>query len=139
VVAADALHTHADTAEFLVSSKQAHYLFTVKANQPTLLDRCARLPWHHVPELDRTRDRDRGHGRIELRTLKAVSVPHFGFPHAAQVTRKTRDLHASARRWHTVTVYAISSLTFAQASPARLADLLRGTGRSRTACTTPVT
>ena len=80
--------------------------------------------WHHVPELDRTRDR--GHGRIELRTLKAVSVPQFGFPHAAQVTRKTRDLHASARRWHTVTVYAISSLTFAQASPARLADLQRG-------------
>ena len=70
VVAADALHTHADTAEFLVSSKQAHYLFTVKANQPTLLDRCARLPWHHVPELDRTRDRDRGHGRIELRTSR---------------------------------------------------------------------
>jgi predicted transposase YbfD/YdcC len=34
-------------------------------------------------------------------------VHHFGFPHAAQViqvTRKTRDLHASARRWHTVTV-----------------------------------
>jgi predicted transposase YbfD/YdcC len=127
VVTADALHTHADTAEFLVSSKQAHYLFTVKANQPTLLDRCARLPWHHVPELDRTCDR--GHGRIELRTLKAVSVRHFGFPHAAQVvqvTRKTRDLHASARGWRTVSVYAISSLTFAQASPARLADLLRG-------------
>jgi predicted transposase YbfD/YdcC len=127
VVTADALHTHADTAEFLVSSKQAHYLFTVKANQPTLLDRCARLPWHHVPELDRTRDR--GHGRIELRTLKAVSVRHFGFPHAAQVvqvTRKTRDLHASARRWRTVVVYAVTSLTFAQASPARLADLLRG-------------
>ena len=137
MVAADALHTHADTAEFLVSSKQAHYLFTVKANQPTLLDRCAHLPGTTSPELDRTRDR--GHGRIELRTLKAVSVPQFGFPHAAQVTRKTRDLHASARRWHTVTVYAISSLTFAQASPARLADLLRGTGRSRTACTTPVT
>ena len=65
----------------------------VKANQPTLLARCARLPWHRVPVLDRTRDR--GHGRIELRTLKVVTVRHFGFPHAAQVlqvTRKTRDL-----------------------------------------------
>jgi hypothetical protein len=50
----------------------------VKANQLTLLDRCHRLPWHRVPELDRTRDR--GHGRVELRTLKAVSVHHFGFP-----------------------------------------------------------
>jgi predicted transposase YbfD/YdcC len=125
VVTADALHTHAGAAEFLVTSKQAHYLFTVKANQPTLLDRCARLPWHNVPVLDRTRDR--AHGRVELRTLKAVTVRGFAFPHAAQVirlTRKTRDL--GTRRWRTVVVYAVTSLTFAQASPARLADLLRG-------------
>jgi Transposase DDE domain len=70
---------------------------------------------------DRTRD------RVELRTLKAVTVNHFGFPHAAQVlqvTRNTRELRT--RRWRTVTVYAITSLTLAQASPARLADLLRG-------------
>jgi predicted transposase YbfD/YdcC len=125
VVTADALHTHADAAEFLVTVKQAHYLFTVKANQPTLLDRCARLPWHRIPVLDRTRDR--GHGRVELRTLKAVTVHHFGFPHTAQViqvTRKVRDL--GTRRWRTVVVYAVTSLTFAQANPARLADLIRG-------------
>jgi hypothetical protein len=97
----------------------------VKANQPTLLDRCARLPWHRVPVADRTRDR--GHGRVELRSLKAVSVRHFGFPHAAQViqvTRKRRDLHTN--RWQTVVVYAITSLPFEQARPARLADWLRG-------------
>jgi predicted transposase YbfD/YdcC len=124
VVTADALHTHPAAAQFLVA-EQAHYLFTVKANQPTLLDRCAGLPWHLVPELDRTRDR--AHGRVELRTLKAVSVSRFGFPDAAQVvqvTRKVRDLRT--RRWRTVTVYAITSLTFEQASPARLADYLRG-------------
>jgi len=125
VVTADALQTHADAAEFLVTGKQAHYLLTVKANQPTLLDRCARLPWHRIPVLDRTRDR--GHGRVELRTLKAVTVHHFGFPHTAQViqvTRKVRDL--GTRRWRTVVVYAVTSLTFAQAGPARLADLIRG-------------
>jgi predicted transposase YbfD/YdcC len=125
VVTADALQTHPDAAEFLVTGKQAHYLFVVKANQPTLLDRCARLAWHRVPVLDRTRDC--GHGRVELRTLKAVTVHRFGFPHAAQVlqvTRKTRQLRT--RRWRTVTIYAITSLTFAQASPARLADYLRG-------------
>ena len=73
------------------------------------------------------RTRDRGHGRIELRTLKAVSVRHFGFPHAAQVlqvTRKTREL--GTRRWRVVVVYAITSLPSERASPARLADLLRG-------------
>jgi predicted transposase YbfD/YdcC len=77
--------------------------------------------------LDRTHDR--GHGRVELRTLKVVSVRHFGFPQAAQVvqvTRKARDLDATTRRLRTVTVYAITSLPFEQASPARLADLLRG-------------
>ena len=110
---------------FLVVAKQAHYLFCVKANQPTLLDRCARLPWHRVPVADRTRHR--GHGRVELRSLKAVSVRHFGFPHAAQViqvTCKRRDLHTT--KWQTVTAYAITSLLFEQARPARLADLLRG-------------
>jgi hypothetical protein len=87
VVTADALQTHPEAAEFLVGVKQAHYLLMVKANQPTLLDRCARLPWHRVPVADRTRDR--GHGRVELRSLKAVSVRHFGFPHAAQVIQVT--------------------------------------------------
>ena len=127
VVTTDALQTHAEAAEFLVATKHAHYLFQVKANQPTLLDRCQRLPWHRVPEMDRTRDR--GHGRIEIRTLKVVSVSRFGFPHAAQilqVTRKTRDLHDHPGRCTTLTVYAVTSLGFAQASPARLADLLRG-------------
>jgi hypothetical protein len=61
VVTADALQTHPDAAEFLVTGKQAHDLLVVKGNQPTLLDRCARLPWHRVPVADRTRDR--GHGR----------------------------------------------------------------------------
>jgi predicted transposase YbfD/YdcC len=77
--------------------------------------------------LDRTRDR--GHGRIEVRTLKAVSVHHVGFPYAAQVlqaTRKTRNLQASTRRFQSVTIYAVTSLPFEQASPARLADLIRG-------------
>src|SRR6266545_1658477 len=125
VVTADALQTHPAAAEFLVARKQAHYLFVVKANQPTLLERCAGLPWHRVPAGDRTRDR--GHGRVEIRTLKAVSVKGLGFPHAAQVvqvTRKTHDL--GTRRWQTVMVYAITSLPFQLARPARLADLLRG-------------
>jgi hypothetical protein len=61
VVTADALQTHSGAAEFLVVGKQAHYLFTVKANQPTLLARCVRLACHRVPVLDRTRDRGHGH------------------------------------------------------------------------------
>jgi hypothetical protein len=78
-----------------------------------------------MPVLDRTRDQ--AHGRVEIRTLKAVSVRGFGFPHTKQViqvTRKVRDL--GSRRWRTTTAYAVTSLVHAQASPARLADYLRG-------------
>jgi predicted transposase YbfD/YdcC len=74
------------------------------------------------------RTRDQAHGRVEIRTLKAISVRGLGgFPHVAQViqvTRKVRDLRA--RSWRTSVVYAIASLGFQQASPARLADYLRG-------------
>jgi hypothetical protein len=49
VVTADALQTHAEAAEFLVSVKHADYLFVVKGNQPTLLDRCALMSWQQCP------------------------------------------------------------------------------------------
>jgi hypothetical protein len=133
VVTADMLHTHA-AAEFLVTSKQAHYLLAVKANQPSLLDRCVGLPWPDVSVLDRTRDR--AHGRVELRTLKAVTVRGFAFPHAAQGRPGHPQDCDLGRRRRAVVVSAVTSLTFAQASPTRLADLIRGTWRSRTACTT---
>jgi hypothetical protein len=140
VVTADALQTHPDAAEFLVTDKQAHYLFVVKANQPTLLARCERLPWHRVPVLDRTRDQ--AHGRIEVRTLKAVTVHHVGFPHAAQliqVTRKrmVRQVHVPARR-QTKIVYAITSLPSPRPAPPGLPTCCAGTGPSRR-CTTSAT
>jgi hypothetical protein len=88
VITADALQTHPE-AEFLVSRKQAHCLLQVKANQPTLLARCTGLPWHRVPVLGRTRDR--GHGRVELRTLKAVTV------HASASPTPLRSCRSPAR------------------------------------------
>jgi len=117
-----------------VPPKQAHYLLVVKANQLTLLERCAVLAWHNVPAADRTRDR--GHGRVEIRTLKAVTVRGLGFPHAAQVlqvTRKTRDLRS--RRWRTVVVYAVTSLAHARPALPGWRTCYVGTGRLRTGCT----
>jgi hypothetical protein len=50
VVTADALHTQRETARFLVEDKQAHYLLTVKENQPTLYaDLQALTPAHFPP------------------------------------------------------------------------------------------
>ena len=49
VVTADALHTQRETARFLVEDKQAHYLFTVKENQPTLYADLSALGEAHFP------------------------------------------------------------------------------------------
>jgi hypothetical protein len=72
VVTADALQTHPDAAEFLVTGKQAHYLFVVKANQPTLLDRCAAMPWHSVPVGDRTRDQAQDDSQVRTGAAPGV-------------------------------------------------------------------
>jgi hypothetical protein len=97
----------------------------VKANQPALHHQLKLLPWRDIPVADHTRDR--GHGRVETRRLQVTTIAGLDFPHATQalrITRRTRPL--GSRRWRTVTVYAITSLTAAQASPARLADYVRG-------------
>jgi len=49
VVTADALHTQAETARFLVEDKHADYVFTVKDNQPTLRDDIATLQLDAFP------------------------------------------------------------------------------------------
>jgi predicted transposase YbfD/YdcC len=125
VITADALHTQREHADWLVTQKHAAYLLIVKGNQPSLHHQLKILPWRQVPVSDHTRDR--GHGRVELRHLQVTSVAGLDFPHATQalrITRRVRSLHS--RRWRTVTVYAITNLHAAQASPARLADWIRG-------------
>ena len=125
VVTADALHTQREHAEWLVTHKHAAYLLIVKANQPALQRQLKVLPWREVPVADHTRDR--GHGRVETRRLQVTTIAGLDFPHATQalrITRRVRPLHQL--RWRTVTVHAVTSLTAAQASPARLADYVRG-------------
>ena len=125
VLTADALHTQREHADWLVTHKHADYLLIVKANQPALHHQLATLPWHQVPVQDHTRDR--GHGRAEIRRLQVATVAGLDFPHATQAIRITRRVRPLAdHKWRTVTVYAVTSLTAAQASPARLADWIRG-------------
>jgi predicted transposase YbfD/YdcC len=125
VVTADALHTQREHADWLVAVKHAAYLLIVKANQPSLHHQLATLPWRDIPVVDETRDR--GHHRVELRRLQVTTVAGLDFPHAAQAIRVTRRVRPlTGRRWRTAVVYAITSLTAAQASPARLADWIRG-------------
>ena len=68
LVTADALHTQHRHAEYL-TARGAHYLLTVKRNQPTLHRQLRDLPWAQVPVADRTHHK--GHGRIESRDRQA--------------------------------------------------------------------
>jgi predicted transposase YbfD/YdcC len=124
IVTADALHTQRGHVDYL-SGRGAHWLLTVKGNQPTLLRQLRALPWTDVPVADHTSDK--GHGRSETRTVKLTAVAvGIGFPHARlalQVQRRSR--RTGSRRWRTETVYAITDLGLEQTSAAELADALR--------------
>jgi len=129
VVTADAMHAQRGHAEYLAGQRRADYLITVKRNQPGLHAQLAGLPWRQIPAADI--QRDRGHGRAERRSLKVTAVAAgIAFPHAAQaiqVMRRRRPLNGkNSRKWSTETACAVTSMTVTQASPAQLADFLRG-------------
>ena len=88
VITADAMHAQRGHATYL-AGRGAHYLFTVKRNQPGLHAQLASLPWRQVPVADDTRER--GHGRDERRILKITAVAAgLVFPHAAQAIQIVR-------------------------------------------------
>lgn len=125
VITVDALHAQTAHATYLVEQRRAHYLLSVKDNQPTLAGQLRKLPWKQVPVLDRSTDR--GHGREEVREVKVVSVDGLLFPHARQVVqirRKRRRL--GTKKWSTETVYAVTDLAAEQATAQELAAWARG-------------
>ena len=88
VITADAMHAQRGHATYL-AGRGAHYLFTVKRNQPGLFAQLAALPWRQVPVAHQSRGR--GHGRDERRTLKVTAVAaELAFPHAAQAIQIVR-------------------------------------------------
>jgi predicted transposase YbfD/YdcC len=126
VITADAMHCQRDHVAYL-AERGAHWILTVKGNQPHLHAQLRALPWKAVPDGDRVDDR--GHGRREIRTIKILTVATgIDFPHAAQairVQRRRRDLNRSGR-WQTETIYAITDLTAHHGRADRVADLIRG-------------
>jgi len=103
----------------------AHLLVQVKANQPTLFKQLKRLPWAQIPAGNRTRDR--GHGRRETRTVKAVTLATpdgIGFPHAQQAIRITRT-RIVAGRTSREAAYLTVSLPAGQALPVDLQTWIR--------------
>ncbi|GAA4369485.1 ISAs1 family transposase [Paeniglutamicibacter cryotolerans] len=125
IITIDALHTLGRHAEFL-HARGAHFLLTVKGNQPKLLRQLQALPWKEVPQGNQ--QRDTGHGRRSIRRIKVATLTGgITFPHAlqaAQLTRKTRPLKGT--KWSVEVVYLITSLPAHQASPKQLNTWIRG-------------
>jgi predicted transposase YbfD/YdcC len=136
VISADALHTQRELAELIVATLRAHYVLTVKGNQENLHAALRGLCWagarRHVTG-------DKGHGRAERRSHLVMDAPEeirVLFPHARQVAKVTRA--RTVRRWKgdgktwrlvtsttTETVYLVTSLSAAQASPKQIAAYIR--------------
>jgi predicted transposase YbfD/YdcC len=127
VVTADALHTQKKTAKYLVQDKEAHYLFTVKENQPTLradiaaIDMDKEKPHHETT--------NKGHGRVENRKIWVSSElnDYLDFPYVGQVfciVCNVFDCKKQTEREEKV--YGITDLTPKEASPERLLKLNRG-------------
>ena len=126
VVTADALHAQRAHAEYL-HGRGAHYVITVKGNQKALRTQLAGLPWKDVPI--GYRETDTGHGRVVTRTYKVVTIAAgILFPHAAQAVQivRTRKRKGTTTRATRETMYAVTSLTAAQAQPTELARHIRG-------------
>ncbi|WP_242606622.1 ISAs1 family transposase [Protofrankia symbiont of Coriaria ruscifolia] len=115
----DAMHTVRANLDWLVTAKNAHYVAIVKANQPLLHTRLARLPWVDVLTVEVTRDH--GHGRDETRTLKVATVGFLDFPTPPRLCGSSAGGVGEDRRPSRETVYLITDHPAETASPADLA------------------
>lgn len=126
VITLDAMHTQTDTAK-AITEAGAHYVFTVKANQPTLYKALKALPWNKVPIGHR--GTDRGHGRRATRTIKVIDTPALpDWPEltgAAQIAQLRRSVTRTGKKTVEV-VYLLTSATHNHAPPAVLASWIQG-------------
>ncbi len=85
VITADALLTQRAFARHLVKDRKAHYHFTVKANQKTLLHDLQYFFRRHNGKPDAT-ETSHGHGRIETRKIWVTTQlnDYLDFPYVAQ-------------------------------------------------------
>lgn len=137
VVIGDALHTQRQVS-IQIGKAGGNYLWTVKGNQPQLLqdledwfdERVALLPGMGCPPKDfRSATMiNKGHGRIEVRTLTTSSQLNdfLDWPFLQQVFKLERTVTISkTRKTRQETIYGVTSLSAEQASPAQLLHMLR--------------
>lgn len=126
-ITADALLTQRKLADYLVEQRNAHYHFTVKGNQPRLLQDIA-LYFQDRQEPDFIVCAPPDHGRIETRKIWVTSeLNHYlDFPHVGQafVIERESINKKSGQRSHEV-AYGITSRTSEQADPQRVLNTNR--------------
>lgn len=85
VITTDALLTQREFANYLVLERRAHYHFTVKGNQPTLLADIE-LYFQNRGEPDSILNDPPDHGRIETRKIWVTTElnDYLNFPHVGQ-------------------------------------------------------
>jgi predicted transposase YbfD/YdcC len=97
----------------------------VKGNQKKLRKQMKSLPWKQI--LLQSRTAGKGHGRGEIRRIKVCTVAGLLYPGAAQaIELKRRRVNCKTGKISIKTVYAVTSLSAGQASPAQHASLIRG-------------
>jgi predicted transposase YbfD/YdcC len=124
VITADAMHTQDAHAKYL-HGRGAHYVLIAKQNRPTLVRELTSLPWMAVKVAFTCTNG--GHGRAETRTIKVVRPPRrLSFPHARQAIRLQRRRRARGGKVQIETVFAVTDLDFDRATPAAIAQIIRG-------------
>lgn len=126
-ISADALLTQRQLAGYLVEDRQAHYHFTVKGNQPRLLEDLAF--YFREREQPDAVTVDSGHGRIETRKIWVSSElnDYLDFPYVGQAFVIERErINKKTLKISNETVYGITSCTLEQAD----ADNILKTNRS---------
>ena len=127
-ITADALHTQRKLAEYLVDQRQAHYHFTVKANQATLLEDVALVFQDRKQPHFVTHDPP-DHGRIETRNIWTTTDlnSYLNFPHVGQAFAIERiAIHKKTGTSSREMAYGITSRSPQQADARRLLKINRG-------------
>ncbi|HOK07651.1 MAG TPA: ISAs1 family transposase [Syntrophales bacterium] len=127
-VTADALLTQRKIAEYLVAERQAHYHFTVKGNQRTLMEDVS-FWFQDRKHPDFIQCDPPDHGRIEIRKIWTTSElnNYLDFPHVGQVFAIEREfINKKTGKSSREIAYGITSRTAEEASPERLLNINRG-------------
>ena len=127
-ITADALLIQRKFAAYLIKDRQAHYHFTVKANQPQLLEDIT-LHFENRKQPDFVEKTTLEHGRIETRRIwVTTALNHYlDFPHVAQAFIIERErIEKSTGKRSIELAYGITSRPPEQADAQRVLRTNRG-------------